>query len=156
MPARKNINADFPLRGAVVCGHCGTPLTACWSKGRTAHHPYYLCPKGCESYRKSIRREDIEGEFEALLRYLQPTANLLTLAREMLEDLWNQRLANGEGRARYLKGELVKVEKQVEQFLDRIADATVPSVVAAYEARIQKLEEQKLVLEEKIAIAAGR
>ncbi|MDY6947376.1 MAG: recombinase family protein [Pseudomonadota bacterium] len=26
-PARKNLDADFPLRGAVVCGHCGTSLT---------------------------------------------------------------------------------------------------------------------------------
>ena len=36
--ARKNINVDFPLRGFVICGHCGAPLTACWSKGR---HDYY-------------------------------------------------------------------------------------------------------------------
>jgi hypothetical protein len=44
VPARKNINIDFPLRGFVTCGHCGTPLTACWSTGRHARYPYYLCP----------------------------------------------------------------------------------------------------------------
>ncbi|MCI0655076.1 MAG: recombinase family protein [Methylococcaceae bacterium] len=50
VPARKNLNADFPLRGFVTCGHCGTPLTACWSQGRTGRYPYYLCPtKGCTS-----------------------------------------------------------------------------------------------------------
>ncbi len=31
VPARKYLNLDFPLRGFVTCGHCGTPLTACWS-----------------------------------------------------------------------------------------------------------------------------
>ncbi|MCU7805679.1 MAG: recombinase family protein [Candidatus Thiodiazotropha sp. (ex Lucinoma borealis)] len=35
VPARKDINKDFPLRGSVVCGDCGTPLTACWSKGKS-------------------------------------------------------------------------------------------------------------------------
>jgi hypothetical protein len=33
VPTRKNINADFPLRGFVTCGHCNQPLTANWSKG---------------------------------------------------------------------------------------------------------------------------
>src|SRR5690606_11113605 len=68
-PARKDIQADFPLRGAVACGDCGNPLTACWSKGRGGRYPYYMCfQKGCPEYRKSIRREVIEGEFEALLK----------------------------------------------------------------------------------------
>lgn len=33
-PARKDLNADFPLRGFVRCGDCGKPMTACWSTGR--------------------------------------------------------------------------------------------------------------------------
>ncbi len=41
-PKRKNLNEDFPLRGFVLCGDCETPLTACWSKGSNARHPYYL------------------------------------------------------------------------------------------------------------------
>jgi len=44
VPACKNLSQDFPLRGFVLCGHCGTPLTACWSSGRHARYPYYLCP----------------------------------------------------------------------------------------------------------------
>lgn len=31
VPARVDINEDFPLRGAVACGCCGKPLTACWA-----------------------------------------------------------------------------------------------------------------------------
>ena len=150
-PARKDLNADFPLRGAVACGCCGTPLTACWSKGRNARYAYYLCPKhGCANYRKSIARETIEGEFEELLRTLQPTEKLGRLARTMFEDLWNHRLASAEGHGRALRGELAKIDRQVEQFLDRIADASVPSVISAYETRIRKLEEQKIVVAERI------
>lgn len=144
-PARKDINLDFPLRGAVVCGHCDTPLTACWSPGRSARYAYYLCPKrGCESYGKSIKRETIEGEFEELLRAMQPTKNLFNAAYKMFAKLWIHRIATAETRTRSLKSELVKVEKQVDQFLDRIADADTPSVITAYENRIRKLEAEKI------------
>lgn len=54
-----------------------------------------------------------------------------------------------------VKAELVKVERQVNQFLDRIADASVPSVIAAYESRIKVLEDRKIGLVEKIG-ATGR
>lgn len=40
VPARRDLNADFPLRGFVTCGHCGKPMTACWSKGKSAYYPY--------------------------------------------------------------------------------------------------------------------
>lgn len=63
-PVRKDLNRDFPLRGAVDCGCCGGALTANWSKGRNGHHPYYICRnKGCKSYGRSIRRDDMETQF---------------------------------------------------------------------------------------------
>lgn len=44
VPARTDINADFPLRGFVLCSDCEHPLTACWSKSQTGRkHPYYFC-----------------------------------------------------------------------------------------------------------------
>jgi site-specific DNA recombinase len=150
-PARKDLNQDFPLRGAVVCGCCGTPLTGYWATGRGGRYPYYHCPKrGCESYGKAVRRERIEGEFEELLKTLQPTEKLARLARAMFKDLWNHRLAAAETQGQSLRTELAKIDRQVEQFLDRIADTDVPSVVSAYETRIRKLEEQKIVVSERI------
>jgi DNA invertase Pin-like site-specific DNA recombinase len=151
-PARKNIDHDFPLRGFVTCGHCATPLTACWAKGCRSRYAYYFCPKrGCAVYGKSVRREILEGEFEVLLKELQPTVGLFRLARAMFEDSWNHRLANAAEQEKALKTELEKTQRSVEQFLDRIAVAQLPSVITAYENRIRKLEAQKLDLNEKIA-----
>lgn len=151
-PARKDISHDFPLRGFVTCGHCTTPLTACWAKGRHGHYPYYFCPKrGCEAYGKSVRREVLEGQFEALLKRLQPTEKLFCLARTMFENLWNHRLESAVEKAKMLRAELKKTQRGVDQFLDRIADAQLPSVITAYENRIRKLEAQRIVLQEKIA-----
>ncbi len=155
-PKRPNLNVDFPLRGFVVCGDCHSPLTACWSKGSNARYPYYLCPKkGCASYGKSVRRDKIEGEFEDLLQRVQPSEGLFKVATAMFEDLWNRRLAQAEAQAKALSGQLVKIDRQVSQFLERILDASVPSVIGAYEERVRKLEADKLLIREKMA-TAGR
>ena len=156
VPARKNIGEDFALRGFVVCGACETPMTACWAKGRNGRYAYYHCRrKGCEAYGKSVRREELEAEFETLLKSLVPTEGLFRAARAMLEDLWKHRLNQGELRARTLKTELQKTDRQIEQLLDRITETESPSVIGAYEKRIRKLESDKLELAEKIA-ASGK
>ena len=152
-PARKDISADFPLRGFVLCGDCGGPLTACWSQSRTKKkHPYYMCPhKGCTSYRKSIRRADLEGAFEEELQKLQPTQTLVKLARAMFEDAWTLRFAQAEKAASTLQTQIQTIEKQIEGLLDRIVDSSNGSVIGAYESRIEKLEREKATLIEQTA-----
>ena len=151
VPARADLSEDFPLRGFVTCGHCGEPLTACWSKGRSARYPYYLCDtRGCSEARKSIRRDVIEGEFEKLLGELRPSEGLFNLAFQMFRDLWDAKLASARTQGTSLKQELRAVERKVEQLLDRIVDATSASVVAAYERRIKELETQKALMRERL------
>jgi site-specific DNA recombinase len=41
------------------------------------------------------------------------------------------------------------LEKQIDSLLERIVEATKPTVITAYENKIAKLEREKLVLEEK-------
>lgn len=154
-PRQKNVNEDFPLRGFVVCAHCATPLTACWSKGAYSRHPYYLCPKrGCESYGKSIRRDRLEGEFEQLLRNATPSEALFKVATRMLREHWDRRLANAQAEAKALGAQLIKIDRQVSQLLERILDTSVPSVIAAYEERIRRHEEEKIVIKERMATNA--
>ena len=151
-PARKDINADFPLRGFILCNDCGKPLSACWSQGKSRKYPYYLCPtKGCASYRKSIRREEIEGAFEDVLQRLEPSESMFALVRAMFRDAWDMRLAQATHAAGAMKATVQNVEKQIDQLLDRIVEASNDSVVAAYEKRIAKLEREKLLAEENLA-----
>lgn len=153
-PARKDISADFPLRGFVLCNDCGKPLTACWSKGKNDKYPYYLCPtKGCESYRKSIKRDKLEKEFEGLLRRLEPSEGLFELVRAMFSDAWNMQLQKSLEAAGGLKANIKRLDKQIDQILDRIVDATNDSVVSAYEKKIAKLEREKVLTEEQLANA---
>lgn len=138
VPARKNLNEDFPLRGFVSCGHCAAPLTANWSKGRNARYAYYLCrTKNCENYGKSIKREKLEGEFEALLHKLKPTEGLFTVSRMMFEDQWNLRFQMQKTRKQSMEAEIVKLDKKIEQLLVRIVEADSSSIIRAYENRIK-------------------
>lgn len=151
-PSRKDINADFPMRGFVACGDCHRPMTACWTKGVGGRYAYYICRQnGCASAGKSIARAKVEGELEAIVRSLTPARELVDLATAMFRDLWDRRAKEAKGLRTALKLETVAKEKQIGQFLDRIVDADSPTVIKAYEKRIGQLEREKLLLDEKIA-----
>ncbi|MEO0958985.1 MAG: recombinase zinc beta ribbon domain-containing protein [Pseudomonadota bacterium] len=151
-PARKDKNADFPLWGFVVCGDCGNPLSACWSRSKTGkRHPYYLCHnKGCPSHRKSVRRDEIESEFERVLKKMQPTEALFSLCSAMFRDAWDQFGEQARAAAIGLREEIDTCERKVEQLLERIMNAENPTVIAAYEAQIGKLEREKTIKAEKL------
>lgn len=152
VPARKDLNQDFPLRQFILCGCCAKPLMGCWSTGRNRRHAYYLCQrKGCDEYGKSIRRDVVEGQFEALLRDMKPTVELFDLAHAMFRDLWNGRIDSATTRAQALKIEMQKVDRTIGQILDRVVEADSTTIIKAYENRIRTLEEEKTALREKIA-----
>ena len=114
-------------------------------------HPYYLCDsKGCVSYRKSIRREKIEGEFDDIVRGLQPAKELFEIAKAMFSDAWDQRATQAASRVVTLKQDLKLIEKQMEEIIERIMSASNTTVITAYEAKIEKLERDKRVLVEKL------
>ena len=151
--ARADINEDFPLRGFVVCADCERPLTACWSTSKTgAKHPYYMCfLKGCPSYRKSIRKERIEGEFAGLIERVAPAAGTFAVAKRMFADIWDARLARSKERAADWKRGVADFEKKIDAMVERLIEAESKSVVAALEKKITELERQKLVLAERAA-----
>ena len=93
----------------------------------------------------------IEGEFEALLSSLKPTEGLFKVAHAMFRKLWDERLHSQKGRRQSLETEVRKIERSVEQLLDRIVETDAPSVIRAYENRIKEMEAQKIERQEKIA-----
>lgn len=148
---RKDIQVDFPLRGHARCGDCEKPLTACWSSGKKKKYPYYWCfNRECVGYRKSISGMKMHVEFEQLLEGVQPTPGLFNLSKAIFKDVWDQRVEQTAAVTANLKTELKKLDKQIEQLLDRIVDAGSSTVIAAYEKRISNLERKKLVARDKI------
>lgn len=151
LPARKDINADFPLRGFILCDCCGNPLTANWSKGKNAHYPYYICRhKGCEAEGKSIRRDLVEMEFEALLRSLQPSNELFELASAIFRDLWEERSRLSKEMGHSMKAEISKVDRDIEKLVDTLIETDSENTIKALERKIGKLETKRATLREKV------
>ena len=151
-PSRKDINADFPMRGFIACGDCRHPMTASWAKGRGGAYAYYLCRQpGCASNGKSLARDKVEQALESLVRSLTPARELVLLASAVFRNLWDGRAKEAKERRAALKLELTAIGKKIDQFLDRIVDADSPTVIGAYERKIGELEREKLVLAENVA-----
>ena len=93
----------------------------------------------------------IEAQFESLLMTMQPSREMFDMAHAMFRDLWDGRIASAKSRAASLKIELQKVERGIEQFIDRVMLSDSPSLVSAYENRIRALEEEKVAIRENIA-----
>ena len=150
-PARPDLNEDFPLRGFVECEGCGGPLTAGWSKGKLKKYPYYLCgKKWCPDFGKSIPRAKVHEGFEDILESLQPSETLIELARDMFQVAWETRLSHARAMLGSIKDEIAKVEKNIAEMLERITDVHNPSVIEAYESRIEAMQKDRLVLHEKL------
>jgi site-specific DNA recombinase len=155
-PARKDTNAAFPLRGFVACAGCGHPMTGAWSKGRNGHYAYYFCHnRDCGSYRKSVRREEVEGQFETLLQSLQPTPALFRAALAMFTDLWEARLQGVSIRKDKIKKEMAALESKTSQIMDRLLQADSHALITAYENQVRKLEEQRIALTEELERGCG-
>ena len=85
-----------------------------------------------------------------LLKTLQPTAELSKLARAMFKNAWEQRLNQSKSVTNELKQQVVKIESETNQLLDRIVSTTNERVIEAYEKRISNLEKEKRIMEEKL------
>ncbi len=154
-PQRSDLNTEFPLRGAIACASCGTPLTAGMCKGKYRKYPYYFCrKKGCTAYGKAIRREKIEGEFRALLDDLRPSALYVNALATLFRDAWDRRMEIAAASLEGFQREAALIEKKIAELVDRVVDATNARVVSAYEDRIETLERERLILAEKAAQVA--
>ena len=126
-------------------------MTACWSTGRHQKYPYYLCDtKGCGEYRKSVRKETLEGEFETLLYRLTPERGVIQLADVVFRDSWDRHTDSAQSNTQAMKAERASLMHKTDQLMDRILSADSETLITAYEQKIRNLEEQKAALTEKI------
>ena len=100
--------------------------------------------------RKSIPRDRLESDFAALLQAMTPSRELLTFARGMLRDIWEQLQSQSTAIRETLQSDVQKLTRKIETLLDRLVDADNASVIAAYEKRIGTMEGEKAVLTEKL------
>lgn len=148
---RKDMREEFPLRGWVVCNSCHVKLTAQWCKGNGGRYPKYWCRnRDCALYGKTIKREQLENDFEDLLNKIKPLKSMRDLSKENLVRKWQKKMQTVEGRYKDMQRELADIDAQVTSFAKRAALARSETLAAAYERQIEDLENRRLVLEERL------
>ncbi len=141
--AHQRNNPDFPLRVFVSCGACGTPLTGSWSKGRKSRYPYYHCRNShCRAV--NVRRESLEREFAALLERLAPERQYMRLFKEIVRQVWKQKVAASESVLRAAKGKLAELENRKNRLVDFLLEGRLDQ---------QTYDEQTLRLRAEIEVA---
>lgn len=150
-PARSDLSEDFPLRQAVQCAHCGRLLGGAYSGGRNAEYPYYFClNRKCIRYRKSFSRDEMHGQFEALLKKLTPGDEIIDIATTIFRDTWEKRSTGAAERTTLLRREVTTTDNSIGRLIDLITNSTNAQLIQSYEERLIDLQRQKAALVENI------
>lgn len=126
------------------------PLTAAFSKGKTKRHPYYLCQNNdCVSRGKSLRRADVEGAFEEVLRNVIPKKNTIDIGKDMLSKIWAHREAYQKQLAKEAKNKILELDQKASKLIDIILETDSDIMHKKFQSKLNKLEEEKAILHEK-------
>ena len=91
-----HINSAYPLRGLLLCSNCGKPLYSSAPRtGNGQSSPRYHCArKSCKSLVPSVKAALVHDEFEAMLKAIKPTSEILKLYKQVLVKETNSALDN--------------------------------------------------------------
>ena len=98
----------------------------------------------------SIKRDTIEGEFEAIVKKLEPAPGLLDAAHKMFKAHWNHIRDQVEEHRNALRQQSVQKGKNIETLMERIVDAESDTIITALERRIEKLERERALNDAKV------
>ena len=72
------------------------------------------------------------------------------LARAMFKDAWDARLAQAQSTSKDLRRKSAQIEKQIDALVERTVEASSASVITAFERKIKKLEQERVLIGEQI------
>ncbi len=98
-----------------------------------------------------IRRDALEGEFEALLHGLTPAAQITNVLTAMMRTWWAHLSDNVKMQTTSLKAERTRIRTKIDLLMDRLVEANSEELMDVYETQIEKLRREELGLKEKIA-----
>ncbi len=149
---RKDFNKVFPLRGFACCSKCGELFTASESTGRMGKkYPFYRCRYvGCSERTKSIRKDDLEDEFESKVIQSKPNKRAVQLIERIVGDVYKKKRDERYKAHGGVERRLDAINNEIKSLVERVPKTTSDIVVQTYEAQIENLSNEKLLLEKKI------
>lgn len=151
---REGAIEDFPLRGYLVCPECGNNMTASNTVKKGKKHPYYRCkssPKICTYGGKSIKKADLEAQFEEeILPKLKPSEQVTELTKAILQRKHQQKLDNLSREQTYKRQELAKIDNNIKSLVDKLTTTKLYNVQKVVEEKIDKMVQTKEKIEQEI------
>lgn len=149
---RKDNSKDFVMRGFVSCPSCDRAMTAGWSRSRTGkQYPYYQCQtRKCDRRGKSVNRDKMEGEFEALLQSMTVAPQIFAALRAVFTEHWDARKQRSEEINQQAQVELQAIKLQTSKLISRIVATDDDRIISAYEDEMKKLDQRKTLLTENL------
>lgn len=108
-------NDEVPLRGAVSC-HCGRPLTAGNSKGRSRYYWYYKCNTHKEI---NLKADVLHNQFEAILSHLSLSDREIKYLADILATAVDDRLKAATDKIKALKKKIQETDEHIERLEER-------------------------------------
>jgi site-specific DNA recombinase len=150
---RPGRNQPFALSGLLVCGNCGRGMVGCHVKvtkkrtGKTYTYRRYVCG-GYNTYGSSLCGHNPIDE-DKLLKVL--VAKLKNIPLEALRgELRRQVEVEGKPEGGRIAGQLAKLDEEISRASRRLLTEPDESLVPALRAEVQKLNQERLALQEEI------
>lgn len=104
-----------------------------------------------------MRRDKLEDEFNSILKVLTPARTTFELAEHLFRKARDERTSSGLSETKRLNAKARQIERDVEIIIQRLVRTENPSVITAYETRVEELKKQGAMIEEQLTrIAAPR
>ncbi|HEU4552085.1 MAG TPA: recombinase family protein, partial [Chitinophaga sp.] len=133
---------DLPLRGFLICPHCGRLLTGSASKGKYRYYHYYHCTSSC---RCRFNAENANQLFVAELKKLVPHPGTGELYKKVMVSEYNSQTKNHMDGYRMMLDRLDELNKELSKarrlmLKEDITAAEYREIKAEYQPEIESLE----------------
>jgi site-specific DNA recombinase len=152
LPARKDLDSDFLLRGFVLCGECRGPYTGDVVQREGRHVRLLLRhARTCPLRHKCVRAERLHGALEGVLQKLRPRANIMQIVRVELLEMWNGRKLDVQTLRKQRQKKLDAIRKEIQEYSEAIKRCHNPTVIETMEEKIDELDARRVRLGGRIA-----
>lgn len=143
---RHGVVRDYPLKGKVFCGQCGSAMTIQATTVKGKRYIYYECAAKKRTHECTIRKIRVDELEEKVITYVRSiigNPDIIGKVRELVQDEANAIIQGGMEKARSLANELNSVEAKISNLLDVLANVGHSEALAE---KLRTLESEKAEL----------
>ena len=120
---------------------CRYLFTAAFSRGNSGRIPYYLCQnKECEVGRKSVRRDDVHGGFDEILKNQTIREETVELLKVVFDRVWDQETYALKENESVVRSQIEKLEVDLDQYAESAVTAKNERLKSIYERKAEECD----------------